>query len=100
MYFRSVKGDEAADAFEELTYAAQWKVVMVKVLGYKQVGDKTIPCAQIIDTNGPAVRTFLILLRYTICQILVFIIKIFYIFSKYIFLIQVLYLYFKTNKHP
>ncbi|XP_069162013.1 tudor and KH domain-containing protein homolog isoform X2 [Procambarus clarkii] len=49
----SVKGDEAADAFEELTYAAQWKVVMVKVVGYQQEGDKTIPCVQIIDTNGP-----------------------------------------------
>lgn len=49
----SVKGDEAADAFEELTYAAQWKIVMVKVLGYRQVEDKTIPCVQVIDTNGP-----------------------------------------------
>lgn len=49
----SVKGDEAADAFEELTYAAQWKVVMVKVKNYQQSGDKIIPCAQIIDTNGP-----------------------------------------------
>ncbi|XP_042893332.1 tudor and KH domain-containing protein homolog isoform X2 [Penaeus japonicus] len=50
----SVKGDEAADAFEELTYAAQWKVVMVKVVGYQQGGDKTMPCVRIIDTNGPA----------------------------------------------
>ncbi|XP_068211357.1 tudor and KH domain-containing protein homolog [Palaemon carinicauda] len=49
----SVKGDEAADVFEELTYAAQWKIVMVKVLGYRQVEDKTIPCVQVIDTNGP-----------------------------------------------
>nr|XP_027232151.1 tudor and KH domain-containing protein homolog [Penaeus vannamei] len=49
----SVKGDEAADAFEELTYAAQWRVVMVKVVGYQQGGDKTIPCVRIIDTNGP-----------------------------------------------
>ncbi|XP_042225904.1 tudor and KH domain-containing protein homolog isoform X2 [Homarus americanus] len=48
----SVKGDEAADVFEELTYAAQWKVVMVKVVGYQQAGEKTIPCVQIIDTNG------------------------------------------------
>lgn len=52
---RSVKGDEAADAFEELTYAAQWRVVMVKVVGYQQGGDKTIPCVRIIDTNGPTV---------------------------------------------
>nr|XP_053635261.1 tudor and KH domain-containing protein homolog [Cherax quadricarinatus]XP_053635262.1 tudor and KH domain-containing protein homolog [Cherax quadricarinatus] len=49
----SVQGDEATDVFEELTYAAQWKVVMVKVVGYQQAGDKTIPCVQIIDTNGP-----------------------------------------------
>ncbi|XP_071551549.1 tudor and KH domain-containing protein homolog isoform X2 [Panulirus ornatus] len=51
---KSVKGDEAADVFEELTYAAQWKVVMVKVVGYQQAEEKTIPCVLIIDTNGPS----------------------------------------------
>ncbi|KAK3875994.1 hypothetical protein Pcinc_019166 [Petrolisthes cinctipes] len=49
----SAKGDEAADAFEELTYAAQWRPVMVKVVGYRQEGVGTIPCVQIVDTNGP-----------------------------------------------
>lgn len=56
-FFRSAQSDEAADAFEELTYAAQWKVVMVKIVGYQQAGEKSIPCVQIIDTNGPVVST-------------------------------------------
>lgn len=49
----SAQSEEAADMFEELTYASQWKSVMVRVIGYQQQGITTIPCVQIIDTNGP-----------------------------------------------
>lgn len=56
-YCRSAQSEEAADVFEELTYASQWKVVMVNVLGYKQQGNTTIPCVQIIDSSGPVVSS-------------------------------------------
>ncbi|XP_050720959.1 tudor and KH domain-containing protein homolog [Eriocheir sinensis] len=49
----SAQSEEAADVFEELTYASQWKVVMVNVVGYKQQGSTTIPCVEITDSNGP-----------------------------------------------
>lgn len=49
----SAQSEEAADMFEELTYASKWKSVMVRVVGYQQQGNATIPCVQIIDTNGP-----------------------------------------------
>ncbi|CAL4101634.1 unnamed protein product [Meganyctiphanes norvegica] len=45
--------EEATEAFEELTYTAQWKVMMVKIMGYFQAeNNKTLPLIQIIDTNG------------------------------------------------
>ncbi|XP_045102223.1 tudor and KH domain-containing protein homolog isoform X2 [Portunus trituberculatus] len=49
----SGQSEEAADTFEELTYASKWKSVMVRVVGYQQQGTTAIPCVQIIDTNGP-----------------------------------------------
>ncbi|MPC44025.1 Tudor and KH domain-containing protein [Portunus trituberculatus] len=51
----SGQSEEAADTFEELTYASKWKSVMVRVVGYQQQGTTAIPCVQIIDTNGPMV---------------------------------------------
>ncbi|KAG0712668.1 Tudor and KH domain-containing [Chionoecetes opilio] len=51
----SAQGEAAADVFEELTHASQWKVMMVRVAGYQQRGNTTIPCVQIINTDAQKV---------------------------------------------
>ncbi|XP_076068880.1 tudor and KH domain-containing protein homolog [Oratosquilla oratoria] len=49
----SATSDEAVDLFEELSYVALWKIVMVKVVSYEQRDGRTFPYVQVIDTNGP-----------------------------------------------
>ena len=48
--------DEAIEVFEELSYSAQWKVIMARTVNYSQSESKAIPCVQLIDTNGEKVR--------------------------------------------
>jgi len=50
----------AVDAFEALTYAAKWKVLMSKTVGRHTEDSASdsafeMPCVQLIDTNGPTV---------------------------------------------
>ena len=42
----------AKKAFEELTFCAQWQVLMARVIRY--CGDD--PCVELIDTNNTEVR--------------------------------------------
>ncbi|KAF0299519.1 Tudor and KH domain-containing protein [Amphibalanus amphitrite] len=44
--------DAAGDCFEELTYAAQWKSVMAKVVRYQQAGSRKVPVVELVDTNS------------------------------------------------
>ena len=39
---------EACDVFEKLSYCAQWKVLMAKLLFYD---DNGVPCIELFDTN-------------------------------------------------
>ena len=48
--------DAAGDCFEELTYAAQWKSVMAKVVRYQQAGSRKVPVVELVDTNSALVR--------------------------------------------
>lgn len=48
--------EQSCDDFEELTYCAQWKVVMAKTIRYKSSERGLIPCLHMIDTNGEQVR--------------------------------------------
>ncbi|XP_037079117.1 tudor and KH domain-containing protein-like [Pollicipes pollicipes] len=45
--------DAAGDCFEELSYAAQWKSIMAKVLRYQQAGSHKVPVVELVDTNSP-----------------------------------------------
>ncbi|XP_070535369.1 serine-rich adhesin for platelets-like isoform X2 [Ptychodera flava] len=45
--------EKATDDFENLTYCAKWKVLMAKILSYKQTEKGLLPCVELIDTNGP-----------------------------------------------
>lgn len=53
-----VKGDEwtedAINCFEDLTYAAKWKVVMAKKISSKVEEGETLHIVDLIDTNSPA----------------------------------------------
>jgi len=44
--------DAAGDCFEELTYAAQWKSIMAKVVRYQQLGSRKVPVVELVDTNA------------------------------------------------
>ncbi|KAL7632933.1 UNVERIFIED_CONTAM: hypothetical protein RMT77_016760 [Armadillidium vulgare] len=48
----SADNKEATDVFESLSYAAQWKPLMVRVIGYRREGNESIPYVKVIDTNG------------------------------------------------
>ncbi|XP_071942396.1 tudor and KH domain-containing protein-like [Antedon mediterranea] len=43
--------EAAIDKFEELTYCAQWKPLMAKVLSYKSTENGTLPSLELVDTN-------------------------------------------------
>ena len=47
--------DEASDLFEELSHAAKWKILMAKTVTYRQTEDGSVPCIELIDTNGKTV---------------------------------------------
>ena len=48
--------EKAGDLFEELSHAAQWKIVMARICGYHNNEDgKTIPVVDLIDTAGAKV---------------------------------------------
>ena len=53
--YRDDQRDEAADMFEELSHAAQWKPVQIEVTGYCQLGTKTVPVVKLRDGNGSSV---------------------------------------------
>ncbi|XP_033107443.1 tudor and KH domain-containing protein-like [Anneissia japonica] len=43
--------ETAINTFEELTYCAQWKPLMAKVMSYKSTENGTLPCLELVDTN-------------------------------------------------
>ena len=46
----------AVDLFEELSHTAKWKSVMARIVGSRQTSyGVTIPCVQLVDTNGSTV---------------------------------------------
>ena len=45
---------DACDAFEKLSYCAQWKVLMARVVYYD---DNGVPCIELIDTNTEKVSS-------------------------------------------
>ncbi|XP_050397075.1 tudor and KH domain-containing protein isoform X3 [Patella vulgata] len=44
--------EAAIDFFEEITYCAQWKVLIAKTVTYESTASGMIPCLQLYDTNG------------------------------------------------
>ncbi len=51
----AIWSEEATDLFEELTYAAKWRILMAKIVSYKQSHDESIPYVELIDTNKDTV---------------------------------------------
>ncbi|ESO89711.1 hypothetical protein LOTGIDRAFT_124728 [Lottia gigantea] len=47
--------EAAIDFFEEITYCAQWKVLIAKTLRYESTPSGMMPCLQLFDTNGEEV---------------------------------------------
>jgi tudor domain-containing protein 2 len=43
---------EACDVFEKLSFCAQWKVLMARVVCYD---DNGVPCIELINTNSEEV---------------------------------------------
>ena len=41
--------------FEDLSHTAKWKVVTAHTVSYRQVHDQSLPCVELVDTNGPTV---------------------------------------------
>ena len=48
--------EEASDLFEELSHAAKWKILMARTVTYRQTEDASVPCIELIDTNGKTVQ--------------------------------------------
>lgn len=44
--------EDSTDVFDELTYAAKWKVLMAKKVGQRDTSTGTVPVVELIDTNG------------------------------------------------
>lgn len=43
--------DDATDVFDEMTYAAKWKVLMAKKVNEHQTRNGTVPVVELVDTN-------------------------------------------------
>jgi len=44
--------EEAIDVFQELTYCARWKVLLVKTVNYEKASTgETVPCLDMLDPN-------------------------------------------------
>ena len=48
--------EEAKDAFEDLSHTAKWNVVIAHTVSYRQTNGQSMPCVELVDTNGPTVR--------------------------------------------
>jgi hypothetical protein len=48
--------DEAVDAFDRLSYKAQWKPLMARINGYREEEHIVVPCLDLVDTNGEQVQ--------------------------------------------
>jgi tudor domain-containing protein 2 len=43
--------DDSTDVFDEMTYAAKWKVLMAKKVSEHQTRTGTVPVVELVDTN-------------------------------------------------
>ena len=48
--------EEAIEAFESLSHTAEWKVLMASTAYYRRDDLGSMPCIELVDTNGPMVR--------------------------------------------
>ena len=73
--------EEAIDLFEELTHKAQWIVIMARTVSYQQTVQGSMPCLELINTQGSQVRcalsvysSALVVLKYMLSSLLVFLV--------------------------